>query len=149
MAIASDQLEVATDDLEIAGSQVQVRGTPRPQYRAGPDRRAQHGRERQVSARLRPGPLRASPSAPRASPPTSPASGWTLTPTEPQVIGYVAIQDVGKAINPAGFEDQIHGGVAQGIGWALYEGIVLDDDGRVHDRQLARLRPALGRQGAA
>ena len=28
-------------------------------------------------------------------------------------------------------EEQIHGGVAQGIGWALYEGIVLDEDGRV------------------
>ena len=47
------------------------------------------------------------------------------------MIGYVAIQDVGKAVNPAGIEEQIHGGVAQGIGWALYEGIVLDDDGRV------------------
>jgi CO/xanthine dehydrogenase Mo-binding subunit len=49
----------------------------------------------------------------------------------PKVVGYVAIQDVGKAINPAGIEDQIHGGVAQGIGWALYEGIALDEEGRV------------------
>src|SRR5205814_6069596 len=32
---------------------------------------------------------------------------------------------------PAVVEEQIHGGVAQGIGWALYEGIVLDGDGRV------------------
>jgi CO/xanthine dehydrogenase Mo-binding subunit len=50
---------------------------------------------------------------------------------EPKVIGYVAIQDVGRAVNPAMVEEQIHGGVAQGIGWALYEGIVFDDDGRV------------------
>ena len=49
----------------------------------------------------------------------------------PTVVGYVAVQDVGRAVNPAVVEEQIHGGVAQGIGWALYEGIVLDEDGRV------------------
>ncbi len=49
----------------------------------------------------------------------------------PRVVGYVAVQDVGCAVNPAGIEDQIHGGVAQGIGWALYEGIVHDEGGRV------------------
>jgi CO/xanthine dehydrogenase Mo-binding subunit len=50
---------------------------------------------------------------------------------QPRVVDYVAIQDVGRAVNPAGIEEQIHGGVVQGIGWALYEGIVLDEDGRV------------------
>ena len=33
------------------------------------------------------------------------------------------------SINPAAVEGQIHGGVAQGIGWALYEGIQYDDTG--------------------
>ncbi|MBA2247178.1 MAG: xanthine dehydrogenase family protein molybdopterin-binding subunit, partial [Chloroflexia bacterium] len=46
------------------------------------------------------------------------------------VLHYVAAQDVGFAINPASVEGQIHGGVAQGIGWALYEGIGYGDDGQ-------------------
>ena len=49
----------------------------------------------------------------------------------PRVISYVAVQDVGKIINPSGIEDQIHGGVAQGIGRALYEDMVYDEDGRL------------------
>src|SRR5262249_41072840 len=42
---------------------------------------------------------------------------------------YVAAQDVGRAINPASVDGQIMGGVAQGIGWALYESMVYDDNG--------------------
>lgn len=34
--------------------------------------------------------------------------------------------DVGKAINPAGLEGQVEGGVAQGMGWALYERFQID-----------------------
>jgi CO/xanthine dehydrogenase Mo-binding subunit len=48
---------------------------------------------------------------------------------EVDVLNYVAIQDVGKAINPAEVEGQIHGGVTQGLGWALYEELVYDDNG--------------------
>jgi CO/xanthine dehydrogenase Mo-binding subunit len=42
----------------------------------------------------------------------------------------VAAQDVGRAINPALVEGQVMGGVVQGIGWALYEGLVYDDNGQ-------------------
>ncbi len=49
---------------------------------------------------------------------------------EVRVTRYVAVQDVGFAINPAAVEGQIHGGVAQGIGWALYEGIGYAEDGQ-------------------
>jgi CO/xanthine dehydrogenase Mo-binding subunit len=50
---------------------------------------------------------------------------------ESRVVRYVAVQDVGFAINPAAVEAQIHGGVAQGIGWALYEGMTYDADGQL------------------
>ena len=50
---------------------------------------------------------------------------------ETRVARYVAVQDVGFAINPALVEGQFRGGVAQGIGWALYEGMVYDDDGQL------------------
>jgi CO/xanthine dehydrogenase Mo-binding subunit len=40
-------------------------------------------------------------------------------------------QDVGRALNPALVEGQMRGGVAQGIGWALYEELRHDEDGRL------------------
>ncbi|GER86175.1 hypothetical protein KDW_03370 [Dictyobacter vulcani] len=47
-----------------------------------------------------------------------------------RVLEYVAAQDVGRAINPPAVEGQIHGGVAQGIGWALLEGFEYDENGQ-------------------
>jgi carbon-monoxide dehydrogenase large subunit len=44
---------------------------------------------------------------------------------------YVAVDDVGNQINPKIVEGQIHGGVAQGIGQALYECAVYDDNGNL------------------
>ncbi|HLY22182.1 MAG TPA: xanthine dehydrogenase family protein molybdopterin-binding subunit [bacterium] len=46
-----------------------------------------------------------------------------------RVSGYAAAQDVGRAINPALVRGQIQGGVAQGIGWALFEQMVYDEAG--------------------
>src|SRR5579883_2784455 len=48
-----------------------------------------------------------------------------------RVLDYLAAQDVGRAINPAEVEGQIHGGVVQGIGWALLEGMFYDEDGQL------------------
>ncbi len=42
---------------------------------------------------------------------------------------YVAIQDSGKVINPAGIAGQVTGGAAQGIGVALLEELKVDDGG--------------------
>jgi len=42
------------------------------------------------------------------------------------ILQYVAIHDVGKAINPSGVEGQIQGGVAQGLGYALIEDSMID-----------------------
>jgi CO/xanthine dehydrogenase Mo-binding subunit len=50
---------------------------------------------------------------------------------EVRVLDYTAAQDVGRAINPAEVEGQIHGGVTQGIGWALFEGMAYDEDGQL------------------
>ncbi|GAA0472074.1 xanthine dehydrogenase family protein molybdopterin-binding subunit (plasmid) [Halococcus dombrowskii] len=44
---------------------------------------------------------------------------------------YVAVDDVGPQINPKIVEGQVHGGVAQGIGQAMYEGAVYDDNGQL------------------
>lgn len=44
---------------------------------------------------------------------------------------YVAVDDVGKVVNPLVVEGQVHGGVAQGISQALFEEAVYDDDGNL------------------
>ena len=43
---------------------------------------------------------------------------------------YYAVDDCGIQINPMIVEGQVHGGIAQGIGPALWEGVVYDDDGQ-------------------
>ncbi len=48
-----------------------------------------------------------------------------------QVVRYTAVQDVGTAIHPSYVEGQIQGGVAQGVGMALSEEYVYDDQGRM------------------
>lgn len=45
------------------------------------------------------------------------------------VLSFTAIQDVGKAIHPAYVEGQMQGGAVQGIGWALNEEYIFNDDG--------------------
>ena len=50
---------------------------------------------------------------------------------EVRVLDYLAAQDVGRAINPGEVEGQIHGGVVQGIGWALFEGMTYDEAGQL------------------
>jgi len=48
-----------------------------------------------------------------------------------QVIGYAAIQDVGRAINPPEVRAQIHGGAVQSLGRALGEQLFYDADGQL------------------
>ncbi|AIJ21202.1 xanthine dehydrogenase family protein molybdopterin-binding subunit [Amycolatopsis methanolica] len=55
------------------------------------------------------------------------------------VLRYAVAQDVGKAINPQMIEGQIHGGVVQGLGFALYENLRLDG-GLVLDQGLESYR---------
>ena len=43
-----------------------------------------------------------------------------------QVVNYVAVDDFGEIINPMIVEGQVHGGIVQGIGQALSEGVVYD-----------------------
>ena len=43
-----------------------------------------------------------------------------------ELLRYLAVHDVGKAINPLGVEQQIEGGLTQGLGFALYEDLAID-----------------------
>ena len=48
-----------------------------------------------------------------------------------KVLRFTACQDVGRAIHPGYVDGQIHGGAAQGIGWALNEEYIYDQNGRL------------------
>jgi carbon-monoxide dehydrogenase large subunit len=50
---------------------------------------------------------------------------------ETKLERYVAVDDCGKVINPMIVEGQIHGGIVQGVGQALWEGAVYSDDGQL------------------
>ncbi|AHG03952.1 carbon-monoxide dehydrogenase [Halobacterium sp. DL1] len=50
---------------------------------------------------------------------------------EVELLDYIGVDDCGVQINPQVVEGQIQGGIAQGIGQALYEGAVYDDNGNL------------------
>jgi carbon-monoxide dehydrogenase large subunit len=54
-----------------------------------------------------------------------PDTGWV------RVVGFTAVDDVGRVINPMIVEGQVQGGVAQGIGQALLEHAVYDANGQL------------------
>ena len=48
-----------------------------------------------------------------------------------EIVGWTAVDDFGVVINPMIVEGQVHGGIAQGVGQALFEGTVYDKDGQL------------------
>ena len=48
----------------------------------------------------------------------------------PELIDYVAVEDCGTVVNPSLERVQVEGGIAQGIGMALYEDIVYNEKGK-------------------
>ncbi len=44
-----------------------------------------------------------------------------------KILKYLAVDDVGNVINPMIVDGMVHGGIAQGVGQALWEGAVYDD----------------------
>ena len=48
-----------------------------------------------------------------------------------EVVRYLAVDDVGNVVNPLIVDGQLHGGIAQGLAQALYEGAHYSDDGQL------------------
>jgi CO/xanthine dehydrogenase Mo-binding subunit len=130
LTIASDMLEAAVDDLEIENGRVVVRGAPGKSVElkqiAGASMRF-GGQYEPIFGRGRSANKFSSPmfTAHMAKVAVDPETG------EVRVLDYVVAQDVGCAINPAEVEGQIHGGVTQGLGWALFEGFEYDENGQL------------------
>lgn len=128
LAIAADQLEAAADDLELVEGRVQVKGVP--------DRSVTLEKIASMSMNFGGQYEPVHGQGGRGKAPNAP--GFTVhlarvkvdrATGDVAVTGYAGIQDVGKAINPAAVSGQMMGGIAQGIGWALREAMIYDDQG--------------------
>ncbi len=154
LRIAAELLEAAPDDLELAGGAVRVRGVPDRAVALGalatvanPIRYA-YGKEAAEAALRLVKPREGAVLAPGEEPGLE-AHGYYAPPHatfasgchaaivevdvatgEVKILRYVVQHDCGTVVNPAVVEGQIHGGVAQGIGGALYERIVYDEHGQ-------------------
>ncbi len=128
--IAAEMLEASAEDMELRDGKVMVKGVPEKyvtlqqiaanSMNFGAPYEPVYGRGR--SANRVSSPMFAAHLAKVA---VDPETG------EVRVLDYIAAQDVGRAINTAEVEGQIHGGVVQGIGWALFEGMTYDEQGQL------------------
>jgi CO/xanthine dehydrogenase Mo-binding subunit len=129
LAVAAEELEIDPEDLDIVDGAVQPRGVPDKAIsidtlaakilRFGSRHPPVEGHGRVA---LPPAPQSAAHlSHVRVDPATGAVS----------VLRHVVAQDVGRALNPALVEGQMHGGAAQGLGWALLEEIVHDPKGQL------------------
>jgi CO/xanthine dehydrogenase Mo-binding subunit len=130
LAIAADELEAAPEDLEIVDGEVRVKGVPGrtvPLTRIAALSTGFGSHHAPILGEGRVAPSEAAPGfvAHLARVEVDEDTGLV------RVLDYVAVQDVGRAINPAGIHGQVKGGVAQGIGWALLEEIVYDESGHL------------------
>jgi CO/xanthine dehydrogenase Mo-binding subunit len=57
-----------------------------------------------------------------------------------EVARYIAVHDTGTVVNPNGARGQVEGGIVQGLGYALYEELHVDDVGVVRNADLVDYR---------
>ncbi len=129
-AIAADKLEAAVEDLEIVDRAVRVRGVPSRAVAIADLAKA----SMQFGAKYEPVYGRGGSATVARSPAFAAHLSEVEVDTETgavRVTRHLAVQDVGRAINPAAVEGQIQGGVVQGIGWALLERMPYDEAGQL------------------
>jgi CO/xanthine dehydrogenase Mo-binding subunit len=130
LAAASQELEIATNDLEVVDGVVRAIGAP--------DRSITVEELAQMALRFggRYEPIEGHGGSAQTRGAPSVAAHISHVRVdretgEVEVLGHVIAQDVGRALNPALVEGQMRGGTTQGIGWALYEQLEHDEDGRL------------------
>ncbi len=130
LAIAADALEVGVDDVDIGDDAAVVRGAPDRSLTLA----QVYAKTVEMGSPYAPVFGHGTVANPHKAPPTTVHIARVRVDRETgqtRVTGYAVLQDVGQAINPAEIDGQIHGAVAQGIGWALGEALVYDADGQL------------------
>ncbi|XHC00671.1 xanthine dehydrogenase family protein molybdopterin-binding subunit [Nitratireductor sp. ac15] len=131
--IAAHVLEVSEDDLVIENGEVKVAGTDRAMawHEVGLAAYTAHN----LPAGMEPGLKEGAFYDPANF--TFPAGTYVceveVDPEtgETKIVQFVASDDFGTIINPMIVEGQVHGGIAQGVGQAMLENVVYDDDGQL------------------
>jgi CO/xanthine dehydrogenase Mo-binding subunit len=128
--VAADHFEAAPEDLEIRDGQVMVKGLP---SRAVSFAELAEQAESKAGG---PGPIVGEG---RAAVEEN-APGFVVHLVKVAVdedtgqvrpLHYVAVQDVGFALNPLMVAGQVQGGAIQGLGWGLHEAMVYDENGQL------------------
>lgn len=128
--VAADHFEASAADLELRNGMVSVKGFPDKAISIG---------ELAAIAESRaggPGPIVAEGGAAISENAPGFVAHLAKVHVDPEtgqvtLKQYVALQDVGFALNPTMVAGQIHGGSVQGIGWGLYETMVYDEYGQL------------------
>ena len=124
--LASDQLEASVEDLELAEGMVRVAGTNRGVSLSD---LAKSAKDPQALTAFDDEFEQPEPTYPNGSHVAEieidPETGVT------DIVGYWIVDDFGATVNPMLLEGQVHGGIVQGIGQALYEHTVYDADGQL------------------
>jgi carbon-monoxide dehydrogenase large subunit len=138
--VASHLLEAAADDIDVAGGRATVTGTDRAvTFRQIAKAVYSDMRTLPVEARQE---LEASYTYDPINGTTACATHLAAVEVDPttcfvKIHKYVVAEDCGRIINPMIVDGQVHGGVAQGIGAALYEEVIYDEDGQLVSASLA------------
>jgi carbon-monoxide dehydrogenase large subunit len=156
LRIAGEALEADPGDLELADGMVRVKGAPGTEIAlrtvavlANPLRYAFDEQARLATQFVVGGGVQSPPVAEDDEPGLE-ATGYyspirstfangmhaAVVETDPEtaevrILRYCVVHDCGRLINPRIVEGQIHGGVAQGVGGALYERLVYDQNGQL------------------
>jgi carbon-monoxide dehydrogenase large subunit len=143
LAIAGHVLEAAPEDIVLEDGSARVLGTDRAVAIAALARAAYHETHR-FGGDITPG---LSESAHYDPPGTfSNACHVAIVDVDAEtgsvkIEKFLAVEDAGRIINPMIAEGQVHGGIAQGIGNALFEEIVYDTLGNIQTATLADYLP--------
>ncbi len=131
---AAHMLEASPDDIEIVGAEYRVKGSP----------------DRKKSLQEIAFALDLAFDAPEGMEPYLDETAYHDTPNctwpfgthiavveideetgKVDLVRYIAVDDVGKKINPMIVDGQLHGGIAQGVGQALWEQAIYGEDGQL------------------
>jgi CO/xanthine dehydrogenase Mo-binding subunit len=130
LVAASQELEIAPDDLEVVDGVVRAVGAPDRSITVEEVAR----RTLRFGGRNEPIEGHGGSAQTSGAPSTAAHLAHVRVDRETgevELLGYAIAQDVGRALNPALVEGQMRGGVAQGIGWALYEELAHDESGQL------------------
>jgi len=137
ISFAAKELEANPNDLELADGHVAVKGSPDKRVAIAQLARWTYWRPERLPDGMEPRlEAVASYDAPPGTGTFANAAHVALVEVDPdtggvKTLGYWVVEDCGHMINPLVVEGQVHGGVAQGIGGALLEELVYDENAQL------------------